>query len=526
MLLRGLGAFVFALALSSAAFAHGGGGGGGGHGGHVIVTGIYVSGGGLPPPPDPEIGDTSHIASVAILSSLGQNLQLRSTGGDWVASKKMVDVSMWGLDDFITDTLSRHLSARFAVKTVSYDRKGLAAVPTGDGRSSAEVLHKYLSTIQTPGVDALVLIRPDDAGSYPYRPGLSLIMSESPYPPSEWLGFEIEILDAHTYQRISWGFARMQYRAGTLPTFAAYRAAGNRALDDTLTPTQAQFQSMRKDFQYELAIVIAHTLRAMKLGLPIPEPGDEPLVPIPPQAKPIQQVHNVAVVSAIGDTFTFGYRTVLFQHHATQVPVTDGKLDADVEAMIAAKLDKRFTVKAVPIDRASLGKMSATITGAAPSPIAGLSPRDDIDAYFVILKRAGVDGNLGDSTTGIGIFKNKPLGDENTYVFAHYEFVIVDAHTLKVLGQRSGIASPHWPSPIPGRPIDNGVWPNGDVDALASGQDIVVKQVLHDVIADSIGETLLSTGLTGMKRDLQYNAEPVPAAEMETPDAGAGMQLQ
>jgi hypothetical protein len=262
----------------------------------------------------------------------------------------------------------------------------------------------------------------------------------------------------------------------------------------------------------------------MKLGLSIPEPGSEPLVAIPPQLKPLQQVHNVAVVSAIGDTFTFGYRTVLFQHHATQVPVPDGKLDADIEAMVAAKLDKRFTVKAVPIDRASLGKMSAAITGAIPSPVPGLLPRDDIDAYFMILKRAGVDGTAGDSTTGIGIFKSKPLANESTYVFAHYEFAVVDAHTLKVLGHRSGIASPHWPSPVPGRPVDNSVWPNGDVDALAPGQDVVVKQELHDVIADSIGETLLSMGVTGMRRDLEDNAGPAMAMAGGMPETVDAMQ--
>jgi hypothetical protein len=269
------------------------------------------------------------------------------------------------------------------------------------------------------------------------------------------------------------------------------------------------------DFQHELAITIVHTLRAMKLGLSIPEPGDEPLVAILPQSKPIQQVHDVAVVSAIGDTFAFGYRTILFQHHVTQIPVTDGKLDADIEATITAQIDKRFTVKSVPVERASLAKMTVSISGVVPSPVGGLSPRDDIDAYIVVLKRAGVDGNLNDATTGIGIFKNKPIASENTYVFAHYELAVIDAHTLKVLGHRMAIASPRWPSPIPARPIDNGVWPNGDVDALAQGQDVAVKQKVRDIIADSIGETLLAMGLTGMRRDMEDNAGPVAAAAAE-----------
>jgi len=527
MLTRILSAAFAAVVFSSAVFAHGGGGGGGGGhggGGHFIYIPGYVGYAPAPPPPDPEIGDTSHIKTVAVLSSVGQSMQLRSAGGDWVADKKLVDVSMWGLDDFVTDNLSRHLLERFTVKALPYDRKALAAIPTGDNRSSAEVLKKYLAAIQNPGVDAFVIIRPDDAGAYPRYPGLSLVGSNSSYPPTEWLGFEIEILDAHSFRRISWGFARIQYRAGAPAAFAGYLAPSNRNLDDALAPTPAQFELMHRDFQHHLAVVIAHTLRAMKLGLSIPEPGNEPLVPIMPQSKPIQQVHNVAVVSTISDTFTFGYRTVLFQHHTTPVPMTDGTLDADIEALVAAQLDKRLTVKTVPVDRASLAKMTVTAAGVIPSPVAGLSPRDDIDAYIVILKRAGVDGNLNDPTSGIGLFKNKSFGAENTYVFAHYEFAVIDAHTLKVLGHRMGIASPHWPSPMPARAIDNGVWPNGDVDALAPGQDTAVKQELHDVIADSIGETLLSMGVTGMRRDLEDDTGPAVVSSSGAPDSEADMQ--
>lgn len=524
MLLRSLGVFVFALAFSSAAFAHGGGGGGHGGGSHVIFIGGYTGGSVSLVAPDAEIGDTSRIRSVAVLSSFMQTLNLKPDGGIFGSKRVDIDISNWALDDYAAKILAAHFAKRFDVHAIAYDRSALAKIPKGDSNESLTQLHGFFATIQNPGVDAFVVVRPDDPGPYPAVSGLALGTGMGMFPLSEWLGFEIEVFDARTFQRISRCFARAQYRAGLPATFAAFRVPIDRTLDDKLTPTPVQMELMRGDFQHHLAVVIPHTLRAMKLGLPIPDPGDEPLVAIPPQLKPLQQVHNVAVVSAIGDTFDFGYRTVLFQHHTTQVPVADGKLDADIEAMIAAKLDKRFTVKAVPIDRASLGKMSAMITGTTPSPIAGLSPRDDIDAYFVILKRAGVDGNLNDSTTGIGIFKNKPFGGENTYVFAHYEFVVVDAHTLKVLGHRSGIASPHWPSPVPGRPIDNGVWPNGDVDALAPGRDTAVNQELHDVIADSIGETLLSMGLTGMRRDLEDNSGLVAAVATEVSKAADVVQ--
>ncbi len=522
MLARSLGAFVFALAFSSVAFAHGGGGGGGGHGGggHFVIVGGCCYSSGISPPPEPEIGDTSHIMSVAVLSSIGQSLEVRTPGGDWFATKKTVDISMWGLDDFVADNIGQHLSERFTVKAVAYDRKALAAIPTGDGQSSATVLNHYLAALPNPGVDAFVIIRPDDAGAYQHTPGLSLITSSGSYP-TEWLGYEIEILDAHTFRRISWGFARMQYRAGVPASFAGYRSAINRNLDQTLTPTPAQFELLHGDFRHHLVVTIAHTLRAMQLGLRIPAPGDEPLVPIPPQFKRYPQVRNVAVVSAIGDTFAFGFRTVLFEHHTTEVPATDTTLDGNVESMIAAALDKRFVVKNVPVDRASLGKLRVTVLspvlpiGMLPSSLAGLSPRDDIDAYIVVLKRTSSDGLAQDQMSGVGIFKSKPLGGESTGVFAHYEIAVIDAHTLKPLGHASGVMSPHWPSAVVYRAVDNAVWPNGEVDALALGADATVKPMLHDLLSDSIGETLLGLGLTGMTRDLGDNAgETLPPMEL------------
>jgi hypothetical protein len=528
MLLRSLGAFVFALAFSSVAFAHGGGGGGGHGGGHVVIVGGCCYSPDISPPPDPQIGDTSHITSVAILSSVGQSLQLRTPGGDWFATKKTVDISMWGLDDFVADNIGRHLSERFTVKAMTYDRKALAAIPTGDGQSSATVLNHYLAALSNPGVDAFVIIRPDDAGAYQHTPGLSLIASTY---PAEWLGYEIEILDAHTFRRISWGFARMQYRAGAPASFAGYVAQRDRSLDETLTPTPKQFELLQGDFRHHLVVTIAHTLRAMQLGLRIPAPGDEPLAAIPPELKRYPQIRNVAVVSAIGDTFTFGYRTVLFVHHTTQAPATDTTLDGNVESMIAAALDKRFVVKNVPVDRASLGKLQVAVPspflpiGVLPSPIAGLSPRDDIDAYIVVLKRASPEGPLQDPMPGVGIFKHKPFGDESTGIFANYEIAVIDAHTLKPLGHAAGVASPHWPSPALYRAVDNGIWPAGDVDALAPGADATVKSIVHDLLADSIGETLLGMGLTGMTRDLEDSTDSTPTLSgFEPPEPIAGMQ--
>ena len=346
------------------------------------------------------------------------------------------------------------------------------------------------------------------------------------------MGFEIEIFDAHTYQRIARCFARLEIRHGAPAKFAGFVAPQGRAPDAAYALTDTQRELLRKDFRHDIAETVYNTLRALQLGLPIPAPGDEALVPIPPQANRFSQIRNVAVVSTIGDLFTMAYRTVMFEHHMTSVPIGDWNLDMHIEAMIRAQLDKRFTVKSVPVDRGSLENVLA----AAPFPglsysvlppvINGLPTSSDVDAYVVVIRRVGPMGDATDPVSGVGIWKRKPFGSEFTELFANYEIVVVDAHTLGPIAHLSGVASRHQPIPTVYRSIDNAIWPSGEVDALAPAQIAQVQQILNDMLTDSTGETLLEMGLTGMKRDLGYTDEeqaPVSSAEPAEPNT-PGMQ--
>jgi hypothetical protein len=534
MLTRILSAAFAAAVFSSAVFAHGGGGGGGGGhgGGHYVYIPIYMGGGGgiVLPPPDAEIGDYSHIHSVAVLSGFAQTLNLK-TGG--IFGKNVdVDISGWDLDDYTAKAVAKHLASRFDVHTIAYDRPALAKIPKGDTNESLTQLHGYFATLQNPGVDAYVVIRPDNPGAYPATPGLALGSGGGIYPLSEWVGFEIEIFDAHTFQRIARCFARLEIRHGAPAKFAGFVAPRDRAPDASYSLTDAQRELLRKDFRHDIAETVYNTLRALQLGLPIPPPGDEPLIPIPPQANRYPQIRNVAVVSTIGDSFTMAYRTVMFEHHTTSIPIGDWNLDMHIEAMIRAQLDKRFTVKSVPVDRGSLESVLAAAPfpglpySVLPATINGLPMSSDVDAYVVVIRRVGPMGDATDPVSGVGIWKRKPFGSEFTELFANYAIVVVDAHTLGTIAHLPGVASRHQPIPTVYRSIDNAIWPSGEVDALAPAQIAQVQQILNDMLADSMGETLLEMGLTGMKRDLGDIDEPAPVSSAEPPEPGAPVMQQ
>lgn len=209
-----------------------------------------------------------------------------------------------------------------------------------------------------PGVDAYIVVKSSDRDGYPPNPGLEVLSGGGPV--EECLGFEIEIFDAHTFKRIARSFARLQYRAGALPIFARFFTSGDRDPGVSLQPTPQQMDLYHQDFISHVTVTIAQTVRTLRLGLALPEAGKEPIVPLLPGEGPFAKIKNVAVISAVGDSFTFAYQGGLAGgHHTKAVPIPDWKLDDEIETIVKANLDKRFVVKDVPVDRNALLKISA-----------------------------------------------------------------------------------------------------------------------------------------------------------------------
>jgi hypothetical protein len=499
--------------LPAAALAHGGGGGGGHGGGHTTYTTVYIPGG-IPEVPAAKTGDTSAIHSVAIVTAIGQNMMLGRPG--WLAQHKTIDISDWKLDDEVDATLRRYLAGRFTFVNVPYDAAALAAIPNGKNDTTVKNMQAYLGALHAQGVDAFVVVRPDAEGDA-FSPGLSLDNNDSATArPTVEANYEIDIVDAKSLAIVSHTLSRVTLRQGDGEHFAALLGSMDINISPDQTPSDAQRAEMKKAFSHLVSISLVETLRSLNLGVALPQPGARVMVPIPKDIAPFQKVTNVAVVSAVGDSLDLNHRAPFFVHSATTAPIADWNLDAAIESDVRAALDKRFVVKPVPVDRAKIAALNITIDqkGIATT-VDGLTATGDIDAYIVVLKRTSPFGL--DDVKGLGVAHQTSIGDEHTTVFAIYEIAVVDPHTLKPLMVLAGRTSPLQPIEVPVHVVPNTTWPQ--TPPLSPDQARTVEQALTDMMADSIPETLMRMGLTGMMPNGE--AAPAPSQSAQAPAAQA-----
>jgi hypothetical protein len=497
------------LTAASPALAHGGGGGGGGHGGGYTVYIPVMGSTAAPNVPKAKTGDYSQIHKIAIVSAIGQTMTVGSTG--LFAKHSNFDITDWKLDDLVETTVRKYIADRFGIIDVPYDRAALASIP--DGYGPRDRMHAYLAALPAMGVDAFVVVHPDTASYSPDTPGLSIGDIEGISGPIFTADYDIDIVDAHSLQVIGHTFSRVQLRAGALPSFVQMLGPVDLKVLHGQTPTDAQRTRLKAHFSTIVQESLIETLRSLDLGIALPAAGARVIVPIPANLKPFANIKTVAIVSAVGQELTLGHRGAWFVHDMNFVPIADWKMDDKIEALIAASLDKRFTVKSVPADRAKIFAMDVPFTaGGLATPIDGLTPTPDLDAYIVVLKHTSMLRMGLDPMPGLGIWHQTPVGDDYSAVFANYTIALVDAHTLKPIWLSWGAASPALPSKIIYRDAPNSVWPEKGM--LTPDQAANVRQRLMDELADSIPETLLHMTLTGtMVSNEPPPAPSLPAAE-------------
>jgi len=486
---------MLALAASPAG-AHGGGGGGGHGGGRGGYTSVYISGGVSEVPPA-VTGDTTKIHTVAIVSAIGQTLTLGRAG--LLATHKDVDIADIKLDDVVDSELRKYLAGRFTFVDVPYDRAALAAIPNGKLDSSTAAVHAYLAALPGQNVDAFIVVRPDAEGAAG-TPGLSLLDASDTgaVRPSILANYEIDIVDAKDLKVISHTLSRVTLRQGDIEHFAALLGSADLNISPQQTPTDVQRVAMKKQYSHLLSISLIETLRSLNLGVALPPPGARVMVPIPPELQPFPKMTRVAVISAIGDELDLNHRAPFFVHTSGAAPIADWNLDDAVEADVRGALDKRLTVKQEPADRAKIAKLNVTVDqNGLATVIDGLQPASDVDAYIVVLKRKTVLGLAGDPVTGLALSNQTSIDSEHTAAFAMYEIALVDPHTFKPMLLVAGRTSPAKPVDIPSHVLDNAAWPK-DGGALSPDQVKLVQPAMTDILADSIPETLMRMGLTGM----------------------------
>lgn len=494
----------------------GGGHGGGGHGGggHYVYIPGYYGGGAEILPPAAKTGDYSNIHSVAVISAIGQTLTLGSVA--LLASHKDVDVSDWGLDDFVTSSLKQYLSSRYTTKDVAYDRAALARIPNSHfDTNSAKAVSDFFATLHPDGVDAYIVVRPDSESGAPVTAGLSI---DTPVTvPVEVANFEIDVVDAKSGLVLGHSLSRVALRSGVAPQFASIYGPAELKLSSSDTPTEAQRAKLKHEFTKLTAFALLETVRSLNLGVSLPPVGGRRIGPFAAGKAPLPHVKSIAVYSAIGDTFgiaergTFG--GVSESHFA---PIADWQIDSHLEEAIRAHLSKRFTVKDVPADRTQLARARVAMgPGAVNGPIAGLQPSQDVDLYLVLLKHAPqTDSPV---CMGLGVYGAKGLFGSNAMAYACYDFVLVDPHTLKPVFGSLGTLSPAFPIPVPMTNVGGALWPNPPT-SLSADQSTGLKAVLMPYLDDSVAEMLLRYGLT----DMQLAFIPgVQADEAETATAVA-----
>jgi len=497
----------FALAAIAAllpvvAFAHGGGGGGGGGGGHHGGGGggHHSSGGGyyfyyfpgdvVVSVPPPRIGDYSQIHTVAVVSAIGNTLELHHQGFLDSASKT-IDISGWGIDAAVEADLQRYLAPRFTFKTVTYDRAAIERLDNGKMASGDSDLREKLASIPHDGIDAFIVVRPDVEGDMWGPQGLALMAPTNSEPrPLAWADYEIDVVDTHTMKTIGHAASRMLVAGGGLYAFPGMHQGPELALTSDLNPTAAQLAAMRQRFTLLTSLTLTSTVNDLGFNVPLPLQDVIKYFPAPPHFEPPSLTgppRTVAVVSAIGDHITVDDQT--FNHQRNLLPTTNWNLDSEIESRLSAALAKRVVVKPTPqVDRLALAKINLPITHAGLAmSIAGLKPTADVQAYVVVLKHQE-DAPAG-TLTGLTLTNHLPSGEAKPNVAASFAIAVVDARTLRPIWIQGASPNPQFHALLPTAPVDAALWPK-DGATLSADQAASVHQKASVLIGDSVDATL------------------------------------
>lgn len=444
--------------------------------------------------------DYNAIHTVAVVSAIGQTLNMRNVHFIGVQSKS-VDITNWKLDDEATDMLKRYLGGRFQFKDVPYDRTALAAIPNGAWDNFFSTFSTYLKTLPAQGIDAFILLRPDLEYHDPGVPGIAIDNGNglTDTLPVIWANYEIDIIDTHTLKIIGKAFSRVALRSGAPPTFVGIVAPPSLALGDDFALSEKQRLLLHAIVKKLMEASLVETIRSLNFGISLPEAGARTLIPIPPNEKPYPSLKSIAVVSAIGDQLEERKWGAIWNRDNYVLPIPDWDIDHKIESAIRAALDKRFAVKDVPVDREALSHASLLDKDGKFAPsFPGLMPTRDVDAYLVVSKFPLSQTLEGPGRNGIGIFHTEmTIGTDMTAVYASFTVELVDARTLKVISARAGIQSPDRPVAAPRLDVGDTAWPSSPPQ-LSSGQTAEIRASVEDILANSIPETLLVLGLTGM----------------------------
>jgi uncharacterized membrane protein len=147
----------------------------------------------------------------------------------------------------------------------------------------------------------------------------------------------------------------------------------------------------------------------------------------------IAAIRRVAVISAIGDTFTVrNVGVTVFGNDHKTFPIDAWGIDPFVVNRVRSVLAGRFEVRTFAYQRAAFDTTGNNFDKIADA-VRAQATSTDIDAYIVVSKGGSRYGSTNQSVYGLGIVQGSGLGSAVVAVYALYWITVVDGHSFAVV---------------------------------------------------------------------------------------------
>jgi len=214
----------------------------------------------------------------------------------------------------------------------------------------------------------------------------------------------------------------------------------------------------------------------------------------------LQTVKTVAVISVIGDQFSFTRAGLNSQADTTQYfPINRWNIDETIARETAAAIGTRFQVEPVSYDRAAFLASPRKDSPVKPlnmlrkdhwkELLKAIAPAGTIDAYVVIAKAESTIGSSDRTVSGIGGLSVRAMAGRYYQLHTLYEIKVFDGRSYELIESRS--AAPLNNTDMvrlagPSRLVDESYMPNNGNPA----ENEQLRAKINDMILGSLVPTL------------------------------------
>ena len=216
----------------------------------------------------------------------------------------------------------------------------------------------------------------------------------------------------------------------------------------------------------------------------------------------LQGIKTIAIISAVGDTFTFTESGLTgLDNTPRSFSIDAWGVDEQIVARATALLGQRFQVQTVTYERELFAapERVSSIPGAdlvREDPLKELvrshvSPQG-LDAYVVITKATLKYGTRGVAVNGIGLIRHRALLESSAMVHALYVIRVIDGHTFRTVDRKSA-------GPVDNSSIVRLAGPSRMLDAA----DLPISDPLQNESLKTAVSDLINRSLEPTLRDLR-----------------------